>query len=89
MNMKFMNKLFKTGSIKDKTSLYLHRPIKEHIELLAERNGVSVSDFVADILDDYLTEYVNAGFLKAPAVEGHGEVPEVAGKIKQQKVEGA
>lgn len=66
MGIKNLTRLFKTGSAKTKTSLYLHDPIIEALEKIKAKTGDSVSDLVAEALDDYLTNLVELGLLEPP-----------------------
>jgi hypothetical protein len=84
MDLKKLTRLFKTGKDKEKTSLYLHKPILQALDTICERTGSSKSDLVCDILDEYLAKLVEAGYLEAPTIANKDVVLN-----KSTKVEGA
>lgn len=84
MEIKLLNKMFKTGPEKEKTSLYLHKPICDALHTLSKKNGISVSDLVAEILDHYLTDYVNKGYLEAPNVPSETLKPSKPPTVKSK-----
>lgn len=62
------DRLFRRGSQKEKTSVSLHKPIVDALKTLSERSGDSMSDIISDVLDQYLSEMVEQGFLDKPKV---------------------
>ena len=66
MVIKNLTRRFNTGASTQKTSLYLHDPIIEALNKLKEKTGDSISDLVAEALDDYLTHLVELGHLEPP-----------------------
>jgi hypothetical protein len=75
-NIDKRDRLFRRGSLKEKTSLSIHTPIFEALKLLSERSGDSMSDIVTDVLDQYLTDMVEAGHLDKPVIVPVASAPD-------------
>lgn len=58
--------MFKSGKTKRRTSVNLNTSILDALDILSARSGDSVSEIVADVLDQYLTEMVRQKFLEPP-----------------------
>ena len=81
-----LTKLFAIGSAKERKSIYLHKPIIDAIELIADRTGKDFSELVALFLDKQLTDLVHLGYLEAPKVsDDKPKTPD----LKSVKAEGA
>lgn len=58
--------MFRKGKAKSKKTVSLNNPIIHALEVLSDRTGEDISEIVADVLDQYLTQMVEQKHLEPP-----------------------